>query len=128
MLIIAEADNWTVEEFTQEIHRKLNRFSVWRSRLISRTETGKVENWGTFEGYKQSEFIERKGWLSAFTKDTRPEHADADAQYSDDPIPLDEPFIVMGERLMFPLDPAGSAKNVCNCLCSTYPDVKEENV
>jgi hypothetical protein len=38
-------------------------------------------------------------------------------------VGLDEPFIVGGEQLMYPGDPAGSPGNICNCLCDTFPEV-----
>ena len=33
------------------------------------------------------------------------------------PIPLDEPFVVDGEELMYPGDENGSPENVINCQC-----------
>jgi hypothetical protein len=33
-------------------------------------------------------------------------------------VPIDEPFIVSGEELMYPGDPSGSAGNVINCRCA----------
>jgi HK97 family phage portal protein len=122
---LAQAESWTVEELTQKIWQKLGEFAPWRARLWARTEGVKVENWGQLEGYKQTQFIERRGWLSAFTETTRLEHMEADRKYADDPIPLSEAFEVGGEMLMYPGDPAGSPGNVINCLCSTYPDVGE---
>jgi HK97 family phage portal protein len=121
----AQADNWTVEELTQNLWEKLGEFAPWRARMWARTEGVKVENWGQYEGYVQTEFVERRGWLSAFTDDTRPEHMEADRKYSDDPLPLSQPFEVAGEMIMYPGDPTGSPGNVINCLCSTYPDVGE---
>jgi hypothetical protein len=35
--------------------------------------------------------------------------------------PIDKPFIVGGERLMHPADPAGSAGNIINCHCDELP-------
>ena len=96
-----------------------------RARRIARTEAGKVENAGELEGYKETEFIEFKGWLCSFVELSRQAHKDADATYSDDPIPLDEDFIVDGESLSCPLDPKGSPGNVINCLCTLFPQVKE---
>jgi len=66
-------ESWTVEEFTQLITHQVDEFSTWRSRLWARTETAKVENWGQVEGYRQSEFVEKKGWLSAFAPESRDE-------------------------------------------------------
>jgi HK97 family phage portal protein len=117
----AQKEGWTVEEFRKLITHQVDEFSTWRSRLWARTETAKVENWGQLEGYKQSEFVEKKGWLCMNLPESRDSHIEADAQYSDDPIFLDELFIVGGEQLMYPGD--GSAANACNCLCTTFPAV-----
>jgi len=117
----AVKESWTVEEFTQLITHQVDEFSTWRSRLWARTETAKVENWGQVEGYKQTEFVEKKGWLSAFAPESRDEHMATDGQV----VGLDEPFIVGGEQLQYPGDPAGSPGNICNCLCATFPEVGE---
>jgi len=114
-------EEWTVEEFTQLILHQVDEFSGWRSRLWARTEAVKVENWGQIEGYKQTEFVEKKGWLSAFAPDSRDEHMAADGQV----VGLNEFFVVMGEELQYPGDPSGSPGNVCNCLCATFPEVGE---
>jgi hypothetical protein len=51
---------------------------------------------------------------------------DAGADYGSDDksIPIDQPFIVDGEELMFPGDPSASGKNVWNCRCSRRNVVK----
>jgi len=121
----AQAENWTTQELAQDIAETMSEGAATRGRLIARTETAKVENWGEIEGYRQSEFIESKGWLCAFVEDSREEHKKADSDYSDNTIPLDEPFLVGGEELQYPGDPAGSAAMICNCLCTTFPEVKE---
>jgi hypothetical protein len=125
LLQTAEEESWTVDEFANAIRSQLEDRSPMRARRIARTEAGKVENYGELEGYKETEFVEYKGWLCSFVELSRQAHKDADAQYSDDPIPLDEDFIVDGEALSCPLDPKGSASNVVNCLCSIFPQVKE---
>jgi hypothetical protein len=96
MLEKAMTESWTVEKFTQSIFERLDGLSLSRSRRIANTEMGKVENWGQLEGYKQSELVELKGWLSAFLPTTRDTHAEADHFYSDNPIPLNEAFEVGG--------------------------------
>jgi len=60
-----------------------------------------------------------KAWLSSHGPHVRPAHADAEDMYIDDPIPLDEPFEVMGEQLMFPGDGSlgASLENIINCQC-----------
>jgi HK97 family phage portal protein len=63
--------------------------------------------------------IEYKSWLSSHGPHVRPAHAEAEEAYIDDPIPLDEPFEVMGEQLMFPGDDSlgASLENIINCQC-----------
>lgn len=108
--------NETVEQFTQRVWESVE-FEVWRARLWARTESAKVDNYGQLEGYRQTEFVGKRGWLCSFVPESREAHMEVDGTE----LPLDEPFLVGGERLMYPGDPAGSAGNVCNCLCTTYP-------
>lgn len=124
LLETANAENWTIEQFTQEIWKTVSDFETWRARLWARTESAKVDNYGQLEGYKQTEFVEKKGWLCSFVEDSREEHKEADRRYSDDPIPLAADFLVGGESLAYPGDPKASPGNVCNCLCSTFPVVE----
>jgi HK97 family phage portal protein len=119
----ANESNWTVEEFAQNIGAKLEDFETWRARLWSRTESAKVDNFGNIEGYKEAGFVERKAWMCSFVPDSREAHMAAD----DDIVGLDEDFNIGGESLAYPGDPKGDPGNVCNCLCSTYPVIGEED-
>jgi hypothetical protein len=127
----AAEENLTVEQLAGAVFDTLNDYAGHRSRRIARTELVKFENFGINEGYKQSGTVELKGWLSAFTKDTRAGHKAADQATAAAPIPLNDPFLVgitgAGdlEELYYPGDPKGSAGNVINCLCSTYPVIKD---
>lgn len=56
----------------------------------------------------------RKEWLATPDARTREAHRHADGQTR----PLSEPFLVGGEPLMFPGDPAGTPDEVINCRCS----------
>lgn len=123
-LKLADAENWTVEQFARELSSKLHDLSETRARLISRTESAKIENWGQLEGYKKTGYIELKGWLCSMVPDSRDSHIEADKRYSEHPIPLNEPFIVGGKQMQYPGDPAGGAKEVCNCLCSHFPAIR----
>lgn len=125
LVIKAQGEGLTVEAATQTIFDKLTSLGVTRSRTFARTEMAKVENFGQLEGYKQTQIVERKGWLCAFVPDSRDSHIAADAEYSANPIALDEPFNVGGDSMQYPGDPGGSAANVVNCLCATYPEVRE---
>ena len=93
----------------------------WPSRAVTvaRTETIGALNFGRSDSFSAvadelgGEFEQM--WLATLDNRTRPDHADADGQT----VPLNSPFVVGGEDLMFPGDPTGSAENVINCRCST---------
>ncbi|AIK68787.1 MuF-like minor capsid protein [Mycobacterium phage Brownie5] len=55
----------------------------------------------------------QKCWIATIDGKTRPTHWAADGQRA----PLAGSFIVGGEALAFPADPAGSAREVRNCRC-----------
>src|SRR5262249_55855912 len=77
--------------------------------------------------------IEYKSWLSSHGPKVRPGHEAAEEYYIDDPIPIDEPFIVEAggetERLMFPRDHSLRARpaNIINCQCIQLAATKEES-
>lgn len=60
----------------------------------------------------------QKSWNAILDSKTREAHADADEEYMGSPIDINDPFVVDGENLMYPRDPAGSAGNVINCRCA----------
>jgi Phage Mu protein F like protein len=60
-----------------------------------------------------------KVWLATEDERTRETHADADGQE----VPIDQPFQVGDDLLMYPGDPDGSDAEVINCRCTlTYSD------
>jgi HK97 family phage portal protein len=86
---------------------------------IAWTETGKAYNFGTLEGFRQSEVVNGKEWLAVDDDVTREAHREADGQV----VGLEEFFLVDGELLEFPGAPGGSAGNVINCRCAMQPVV-----
>jgi len=92
----------------------------FRTERIVRTEVNRASNWGSLEGAKSVGIDQDKVWLSSFAPDSRDTHNAADGQRVD----INEPFIVGGESLMYPGDPAGSVSNTVNCLCSIYYEIK----
>ena len=55
-----------------------------------------------------------KRWVCTKDSRTRPAHGEADGQT----VPSDKPFVVGGEKLMFPGDMSGSPGNLYNCRCT----------
>ena len=98
----------------------MNRDSAIRT---ARTAVTNAQNAGRMDSYvaaaKMGIDMERE-WVSALDSRTRPEHAEADGQV----VGVDEPFIVGGEKLMFPGDRSGSGWNIYNCRCTQIAKVK----
>lgn len=92
---------------------------IGRGVTVARTETigalsaGRSESFVAVAEVLDGEFEEV--WVAALDGRTRPEHRDADGQA----VPLGTPFLVGGEALMRPGDPAGSAAMIINCRCGT---------
>lgn len=89
---------------------------------IARTETTRVENSGKQSVFKYGEkigFKQVKRWVSTGDSETRDAHRKANGQT----VPIDEPFIVDDEELMYPGDPNGSAGNVINCRCTVVSEI-----
>ncbi len=82
-----------------------------RARTIARTEVHNSVQRGTLEGYRQAQ-MPIKIWVSVLSGETRDAHAEADGQE----VPIDMPFNVGGESIMYPGD--GSPENSINCRCS----------
>lgn len=95
--------------------------STARALLIARTETGASVNIGQVATYK-AVGIERKEWIATLDARTRESHLQMDGKTA----PIDETFEVENpdggiDNMLYPLDPNGSAGNVCNCRCSVAP-------
>lgn len=89
--------------------------SLIRARLITRTESVKAAFVGRQAAASKAGFQMQKEWIAAEDFRTRPAHAIAG---DSDPIDEDALFNVMGEDLIGPGDPNGSAANTCNCRCT----------
>jgi uncharacterized protein with gpF-like domain len=66
-----------------------------------------------------------KGWRHIpVARVPRVSHMLADGQV----VKSDQPFIVGGEKLMYPRDPSGAADNTINCSCLVYPAVSHDDL
>lgn len=108
---LANAENR--DELVNRIESTYQDISKARAKMIARTEVQGAMQKGTFEGYKQSG-VGIKIWVAVLDSKTRDAHANLDGVE----VPLDQPFNVNGEAMMFPGDPRGGAENVINCRCS----------
>lgn len=90
-------------------------FSEFRADTVGRTETMAAYNAGDHAGARElGEFgPAEKFWMAALDARTRESHVEADGQT----VGFDDPFIVGGEQMMYPLDAAASPAEVVNCRC-----------
>jgi uncharacterized protein with gpF-like domain len=94
-----------------------------RSTVIARTEVISSSNWSSNVAAEGSGLTLNKIWLATEDSKTRPAHSAADGQK----VGMNEPFVVDGESLQYPGDPAGSASNVVSCRCTQiYERVKDD--
>jgi HK97 family phage portal protein len=103
------------EGLTDLTNRLSDIFDRPRAGRIARTQVSGGVSAGRSAGMVDAG-VEKKGWLTSRDKNVRDEHKAAEQNYKDG-IPINEPFIVGGDRLMYPADPAGSAAMIANCRC-----------
>ena len=103
-----------LNELTARIKKTLGSNRA-RALRIARTSTAGAVGSGRHAGMKEAG-VELKAWITSGDTDVRDAHVAAGRQYAEG-IPLDTPFIVDNESLMYPGDPAGSAANIINCRC-----------
>ena len=106
----------TTEQLAGRVKGVFNNLQNFEARRIAMTETSAAYGFSRHEAMADAG-IEFKGWLSSHGPNVREAHAQAEADYADSPIAIDEPFIVDGEELMYPGDESGSPGNVINCHC-----------
>jgi uncharacterized protein with gpF-like domain len=89
-------------------------FSLYRGRMIARTETHGAANFGATTAAKETGLPLRKEWIAAEDERTRDSHVEANGQI----VGQNDSFDVGGSSLQYPGDPAGPAEEVINCRCA----------
>jgi len=106
-----------IEETVDLLTQKWKNVSTIRALRIARTEIITASNLGSLEGAKATGLPLRRQWLATRDGRVRDDHAAADGQQ----IPIDSNYVIGGELLKFPGDPAASGANTINCRCTeTY--------
>lgn len=106
-------ENENRQQLIDRIQNTYDGYTEGRARTIARTEVHNATQRGTFAGYKQAG-VPIKIWVAVGDLQTRDAHMLADGQER----PIDIPFDVAGEKLMYPGDPNGSGGNTINCRCT----------
>lgn len=102
----------TIDELSDRVRAKFNEMSDGRARRIAMTETAAAYGVGRDVAMKDAG-VQFKRWLTSGNDNVRPAHFQANNQT----VPINEPYIVGGEKLQHPGDPDGSPGNVINCHC-----------
>ena len=109
-------DGLSVQSIAQKLRDDSIPISAIRAHVIARTETHAAANFGAQTGAELTGLDMRREWVSAMddrTRDGRFNHRTADGQTRG----MKEPFVVGGEKLMYPGDFSGSAGNTIMCRC-----------
>ena len=104
---------------------KSRNFYRWQALRIARTETTAASNYAATVSSSVSGVLMDKVWISALDERTR-QGTFNHLEMNQKRVPLDKPFNVSGQNLMFPGDPNGSAGNVINCRCSVAQVVRRD--
>ena len=132
-LSLEEGDS--IDGLTARLGKFFDDNKGFKAETIARTETANAYNFGKYtnaEAFDQANPTLRvtKTWTPTQDNRTREAHrpgAIENVQGEKKRTVLrEEPFVVDGERMMRPLDPAGSAGNVIRCRCVMTFDVKGE--
>lgn len=120
-LVKHKVDGVPYVEAARQIAREYGT-EFYRAERLVRSAYNAASNHAALEALAEAGF-EKKSWLSSRdarvrrpTKSSVFDHAGADGQV----VPLDKPFIVSGEPLLFPGDSSKGASpgNVINCRCT----------
>jgi hypothetical protein len=98
------------------LRNQFNKYSQWQAERVVRTEATAAANFAQTQAAQTifpSEQMQKE-WIASFDDRTRDTHSEADGQI----VMANNTFLVGGQPMMFPGDPAGGAAECINCRCS----------
>lgn len=107
----------TIGQMTEELQGRVDTMGRVNAMRAARTAVTGAQNGGRQASYEAAEKMGikvQKKWIATLDGRTRHEHGMADGQTVD----TDKPFIVGGEKMMFPADPTASGYLIYNCRCT----------
>lgn len=107
------AEGLGVSQIATQIRKRARIDNVARARMIARTETHTAAMQSMESAVKAGKIRVEKEWVAALDQRTRRTHLVASGQRIDQ----DDTFMVGEEKLRYPGDSRGSAKNIINCRC-----------
>jgi HK97 family phage portal protein len=105
----------SIHQLAKRLQSLYSEFSMVRAERIARTEVISASNLGSQTAARSTNLPLEKEWIATFDDRTREAHSMAHGQRRD----MDQPYIVKGQRLMFPGDGSlgASADNLIQCRC-----------
>jgi hypothetical protein len=105
-----------------EVQRIMRGAARSRAMTVTYTEIGRAYSIAHQDALERDAHMMpnlHKRWMKSGKLHPRPTHVDANGQIRK----WNEPYIIDGEKLMFPRDPDGSPGNTINCGCHSIPVV-----
>jgi len=98
------------------LRNQFNKYSQWQAERVVRTEATAAANFAQTQAAQTIFPPEQlqKEWIASFDDKVRDTHSEADGQI----VRANDTFLVGGQPMMFPGDPAGGAAECINCRCS----------
>lgn len=107
-------EGWGIEKIAREMENS-DAISRVRARRIARTEIVSASNEGSMMGARSTRLNLKKLWIDTPDSRTRETHVIAGNQ---EPVGIDEPFLVGGYQADYPGDMSLPAEEVINCRCA----------
>lgn len=119
----ANVEGKTLPEMTKAVRKQLGNISKSSAERIARTESNGSMNFG-HQVYRDAKDVTEKQWISTMDNRTRRkpyDHLSVNRQLQQN----DQPFIVSGQKLMYPGDGSlgATAGNLINCRCTSAASI-----
>lgn len=116
VMLTAMGEGWSIPQTAKAIQEKLESIAPWQATMLARTDLIALGNGASLQRavILDSPDLQFKTWLATPDERTRVDHRHAHGQT----VPIQQPFTVGGEQLLYPGDPAASDGNVINCRCT----------
>jgi uncharacterized protein with gpF-like domain len=106
----------SIRDLAKRITTGFDNVSRTRATMIASTETGAAYGFAR-QHAMQKAGVKYKNWLTSHLPNVRLAHWSAELNPKNQRVPIDQPFKVGDEDLMFPGDEHGSPENTINCHC-----------
>lgn len=107
-----------INELSDRVASTYDQFDTYRADMIARTETTAANNYGSIEGFRQSDVVNAKEWIATMDDRTRDSHLEVNGEI----VFLDDSF---SNGLDAPGDGFGDPAETINCRCVIAPSWKE---